>query len=719
MFLLDRFIAAGARPRGRDENDDEDEETPMIARDPFWRRAALGVAVAALAACGDNDTERQHLRSLTTELVQYQTCADLETDIEAMLIDELETSIERIRDSRGWPESGDDGGATPPPSAPGGDRQEGEDFSGTNNQEDGVDEADFVKTDGYHVYVLNGRRLHVFGVPSFGQLVPESVTEIEGYPTELLLDRDAGRAVVFSSIDPTTLPADHPLRARVGRDGDYGWYWRIDNVSKITVLDVSDQAHPALVREVYFEGHYQTARKIDSSVRVAGYSYLSVPALWRYWEYYERAGQDVAVAKALARADIEAMTLADFVPQIYVRTPDGQMRDESLTTSDCQSFYRPTDSHARGVSTIMSFDLLGDTLAFDADQILTNYTTFYASTDTLVMTEAAHDWWWYWWWEDDPEHLNVHAFDISAPGQTSYIGSGRVEGWVADQFSIDEEEGTIRIATTIARWGRWWDEDPPQSDNHIWVLAPEGGRLATIGHVGGIEPGESITSARFVGDKAYLVTFERTDPLLTFDLSNPRNPRQVGVLEVPGFSTYLHPIADGRILSIGVGGDENGANWRTQISLFDVSDFARPTLQEALPIEMENGWGWSEALWEHKAFQYWAPEKVLAVPQSSYQYIGTTPEGWEDYRYLSRLELVTVDTETGLSRKGRIDHTAYYEEPSEYRWTYVDIRRSIFMGDFIYAISDKAITVHRTADLTFQTAQTLPGYVPGDYYWWW
>jgi hypothetical protein len=713
MFLLDPAPDA-----------DDDEETPMIGRDFFWR-AALGLSAAALAACGDSDDrEREHLRSLTTELVQYETCRDLERELKAMVVDEVETSLDRLEDPRwGWGgvedgASGDDGA---PPSAPdpGGGRTEGEDYSGTNNQEDGVDEADFVKTDGYHVYVINGRRLHIFGVPTFGQLVPESVTDIEGYPTEMLIDRDAGRAVVFSRIDPTTLPADHPLRVQLGDDDGYGWYWRVGSVSKITVLDVSDRTRPSLVREVFFEGDYQTARKIETSVRVAGYSWLNIPAAYRYWEYYERAAHDLAIAKAIARAAIDELTIDDFIPRIYVRTPDGQIRDQSVTTADCTSFYRPTDSHARGVTSIMSFDLFGDALAFDADQVLTNYAQFYASTDTLVLTEAAHDWWWYWWWEDDPEHLNVHAFDISQPGQTRYLGSGRVEGWVADQFSIDEEDGNIRIATTIARWGRWWSENRPVPDNHIWVLAQDGGRLSTIGHVGGIEPGESITSARFVGDKGYLVTFERTDPLLTFDLSDPRNPRQIGILEVPGFSTYLHPIADGRILSIGVGGDENGANWRTQVSLFDVSDFAHPTLQEALPIEMEEGWGWSEALFEHKAFQYWAPEKVLAVPQSSYEYIGTTPEGWSDYRYLSRLELVTVDTEAGLSRKGRIDHSAYYEEPSEYYWSNVDIRRSIFMGDYIYAISDKAITVHRTADLAFQTAQGLPGYVPGDYYWWW
>jgi hypothetical protein len=153
--------------------------------------------------------------------------------------------------------------------------------------------------------------------------------------------------------------------------------------------------------------------------------------------------------------------------------------------------------------------------------------------------------------------------------------------------------------------------------------------------------------------------------------------------------------------------------------MFDVGDFANPTLTDSLPLDLGSGWGWSEALWEHKAFTYWAPERLLAVPQSSYQPVGTSPEGWQEYRYLSRLELINVDPTTGLSRKGAIDHSAYYNADPDHYWSYVDIRRSIFMGDYVYAISDRAITVHRTSDLGQVTAQPLPGHQPDDLYWWW
>src|SRR5690606_24595435 len=141
--------------------------------------------------------------------------------------------------------------------------------------------------------------------------------------------------------------------------------------------------------------------------------------------------------------------------------------------------------------------------------------------------------------------------------------------------------------TNIFRW--WWgavdsDTAPPEMENHVWVLRASGSHYLPVGHLGGIALGERITAARFLDDKGYLVTFRQVDPLFTIDLSNPDTPVLAGELKIPGFSTYLHPLGADRLLTIGVGGDEQGANWRTTISTFDVSDFANPALTAALPI---------------------------------------------------------------------------------------------------------------------------------------
>ena len=188
--------------------------------------------------------------------------------------------------------------------------------------------------------------------------------------------------------------------------------------------------------------------------------------------------------------------------------------------------------------------------------------------------------------------------------------------------------------------------------------------------------------------------------LRIFDVGHQFETLSIGWLRAAGFDLRTHRRDGGQFGFVTAGGRVRGH--------IDGVIVAGPDIGVAWP-----------ALFEHKAFQYWAPDKLLAVPQSTYEYLGTTAEGWSDYRYLSRLELVTVDTETGLSRKGRIDHSAYYEAPSEHRWTYVDIRRSIFMGDFVYAISDRGITAHRQSDLELTAEAALPGTLASSYGWGW
>jgi hypothetical protein len=685
--------------------------------------AAVAISLALLAFTGctdddDSDPPDDRVFSQTTSLVQYASCTQLETDLEDALIREIWANIERYDSNYGWG-AGGEGDASPEAGGDsGGGRTEGVDYSGTNNQEAGVDEADLVKTDGYHVYTLNGNRLHIFGVPQFGDLTPESVTKIEGHPQEMLLDKDANRAVVFSMVNVGALPVGHPLRALTGySQSDDGWYWRANSLSKLTVLDITDRTAPKLVREVYYEGWYQTARKVDSSIRISTYSQINRREINDWYQLLYASGNNKSWTKKEMARRIRALALRDLIPQMFVRTANGQFTVHGLDQASCQSFYRPTDSHARGIASIISFDLLGSALTFDADHVVSNWATFYSSQDKIVLAEPSHDWWWYYWFVEDPDQLNVHVFDISQPGKSRYTGSGRVLGQLSDQFAIDEDHGEVRLATTTNLFRWWWRNGndttaQPQMENHVWVMQQQGAQLQTIGHLGGIGLGERITASRFLGDKAYLVTFRQTDPLFTVDLSDPRHPALAGKLEVPGFSTYLHPLGTDKLLTIGVGGDQNGANWRTTISTFNVGDFAHPTLAASLPIAGEQGWGWSEAQWEHKAFQYFAPKKLLAVPQSNYDYTGGT------YRYLSKLEVIEVNDATGaLQLRGSINHSPYYDT-NQY-WSYLQIRRSIFMGDYLYAISDKAITVHRTSDLGQVIAQPLPGYLPNDNYWWW
>ncbi len=673
------------------------------------RLLLMALMPLVFCACSDDDTPTDHVKATTTALTQYSSCATLEADLKQQLIDEVNADI----DNAGQYGYGDAAGGAETSgtnATSGGTRTEGVDYSGTNNQEQGVDEGDLVKSDGYHLYALNGNRLHIFGTPNFGDLNPESVTEIEGHPREMLMDAAANRLVVFSMIEVYSLPDGHPLKQLVGWQGDQ-WYWRISELTKITVFDISDRTNPHLVREVYFEGWYDTARKVNSTVRMAAYSWLSLPWFYGWWNVWDQSGHDANQTKQEMHQRINALHLGDLIPQMYVRT-NGQFVTNSLSTASCQSFYRPTDSHARGIASVISFDLLGNNFFWDADHIVSNWPTFYESQDRIVIAENAHDWWWFYWFRDDQEQTNIHVFDSSVAGTTKYLGSGRIDGSLWSSFNLDEQNGDIRVAATSGGWWHYGSEAPDPVENHIYVLAQPGPgqHFATVGHVDGITVGERLTAARFLGNQAFLTTYKNVDPLLTVDLSDRTNPRVIGQLEVPGYSTYLHPMGDHGLLSIGV----SGTGWgTTNISMFDVTNPASPALTTNLPITQPGGWEWSEALWDHKAFQYWEPKGLLAIPSSNYVY----SNNW--YRYLSKLELINVDPVNGsLSLHGEIDHSAYYNNDQGY-WSFTDIRRAVFMGDFVYAISDKAITVHRTSDLVQVNQALLPGYTDGDWYWWW
>jgi hypothetical protein len=667
----------------------------------------------------------------TATLVSYDTCAALHEDLQRAVAEELDAQLEG--GGWGWGMEDVDAGGVPPPAADPGGRQEGVDFSGTNVQEAGVDEADFVKTDGYFIYTLNGERLEIMAVPEFGELAKRGTLELEGYPSQMLLesDEDGGRAVVFSRVYLYELPEAHPLRAASGVESDeHGFYWRGQAITKMTVVDLgADRASPTTVRELYLEGSYQTARRKDDAVFATSYAWMDIPGLI-YWpelpeSYWQIEAEDerqavydeaVKAAKLHNRAVLAATALDEFVPRLYERVSD-EMLTLPLGAEGCANFAIADDGAARGFTSILSLDLASPDLDVKADHIVSQQSTLYASRDRLIIAEPAHDWWWFWGADDLEEATNLHVFDITE-ADAQYIASGRVPGLVFDQFQLDEHEGRVRVAATEGTFLRWWTEDPPPPVTSLRVLEHKPTGFQQVGAVSGIAPEERLWASRFTDDRAYLVTFRNIDPLWTIDLSNPTQPQIVGELEIPGVSTYIHPLDEDNLLTIGIAGTDDGLLWgQTQLSLFDISDFANPALASTLnlaPVDSyEDGWAyaWSEAQHEHKAFQYWGPQDALAIPLSTYRYDA------DRYEYISRLELIHARAGDPLSRRGSIDHSDYFNDDPDAWWSSRDVRRSIFMGDFIYAISDRAVTAHHLDDLSLSAQVALPG-TDGSWHYW-
>lgn len=664
-------------------------------------------------------------------LETYSDCTDLEQALKASIEEEARTSLLQAVEEQyywgggmwledGMEMSSDDAGASSPPKSS--TRTEGVDFSGTNNQEQGVDEADFVKTNGFNIFFVDSGVLHIMDVPEFGQIEHASTTSIQGSPVAMMLNEN--NLVVVSTVSSWNVEENDPLQDAMGWSGDWNG-WRTSTLTKFTVYDVSNSSTPEISRELYIEGYYLTAREVAGTVRAVTHTWMNIPEL-RTWlsypeNYYDsdyteeerRNMREIAAEEAIEhnRKVMSKITLEDILPQVHERI-DSDIITHHMSGDDCSDFAAPEDALNRGYTSIFTIDLISQELEFEADHIVGNWPQVYSSQDTLIITESAWDLWWFWGHDDLMESTNIHTFNISEPGETVYAGSGRVDGTILNQFSISEYEGVIRVATTTGQWGRWWMANPSPMENHVITMshaldATTGETsLLEMGRVDGIAYNETIWSARFVEDRAYIVTFENMDPLWTIDLSNPTSPQIMGELEVPGVSTYIHPLSDDALLTIGLGpADEEtglGLDWgHTRLSLFDVSNFSDPQLTQTLSLspvsDASDGWtwAWSEATWEHKAFQYWAPKGMLAVPMNTYRYdYHYDDEGryHYDYTWISKLMIVNV-TEDSLEIHGEVDHSPFYETEDNYWWSSYNIRRSIFMGDYIYAISHAGVTV--------------------------
>ncbi|MEC7261962.1 MAG: beta-propeller domain-containing protein, partial [Candidatus Thermoplasmatota archaeon] len=349
-------------------------------------------------------------------------------------------------------------------------RIQGEDFSGTNNQEQGVDEADFIKTDGYYIYALQGSTLSIMNVPEYGEIEFASNSSIEGSPISMMLRGD--RLIVLSSYNPWSIDSEDALYEYLRWGGDYS-EWRVNSLTRYTTYNISDRSSPEVIQELYLEGYNVDAREIDGSIRAVTHSWLNIPGLSNWLNmpsaYYELDWNDPQRRTYREMIDyetiqdnqevLESIALEDLVPKIYQRIA-GEIIEHDMRSEGCENFAKPMDGFSRGFTNILSLDLFSTTFDYESDHLLSNHPLVYASTDALVLTENAWDWWWFWGQDEVDDMTNIHTFDISVPGVTTYTGSGRIDGQILNQFSLSEHEGVLRVATTVGQWNRWWMEDP-------------------------------------------------------------------------------------------------------------------------------------------------------------------------------------------------------------------------------------------------------------------
>ena len=509
---------------------------------------------------------------------------------------------------------------------------------GTNNQEVGVEEADLVKTDGRRlVSVLDGTL---------------RVVELDETPAiDGSLDLSArGATDIFLRGDSVLVLGT-----------TYGGSFQV--ATTLTLVSLADPAAPSVTASADLEGSLVTARDLGGRARVVVQgSPIGVERM------------NMSTSHEAATAVVDELDESDLLPRMSLSgrvAPVGGCSDVLLATTSTPAPEGDVSMPHDQMSTVTVLTVGDDLDDLQPVSIQGAAETVYASTEALFVTSSS--------WDQAGSRTDVHRFALSGDGPATYSGSGRAPGHLLNQFSLSEREGALRLVTTLDGGGTPLPIEPgiggpddmaieiapvAASSARLTVLDTEG-TLDEIGHLDGMGIGERVQSVRFMDDVAYAVTFRQTDPLYAIDLTEPTAPRLLGELKIPGFSEYLHPVADGLLLGVGRQVDPGtGIDEGLKISLFDVSDPLR--MAELDQIVLPNAT--SEVSWDHRAFLWDSTRAQAVIPVE-----GT-----------SGAALVVRAGSGGLDEVGRFSH-----EPMP-GWR-LQPTRSVMVGDDLWTVSIAAI----------------------------
>jgi Beta propeller domain len=523
--------------------------------------------------------------------------------------------------------------------------------SGTNVQEAGVDEPDVVKAAGSRIFAVGGGRLHAVhpdGPRLLGSL------ELEGYGHELLLRGDHVLAISHDAA-----AGDPP----VGGDPRLAEPFVVDQgVTVLTEIDVSNPAEMRVVRTERIRGTHVSSRLTGRTARVV---------VWT---------RPRAVFEPVLRPAVRG-----WLPRRALRRR-GVGKPSFRRAAPCRRVSRPAQFSGTDVLTVLTIDLEKGLPAVDSDAIMSGGQVVYASHRSLYVATQG--------WTPMPStpvaelpgrsFTTVHRFDTSDPDSTTYRASGKLPGYLLNQFSLSEHDGVLRAATTEEPV--WWTGGAEvQSQSHVTVLDERDGALRQIGQVGGLGSGERIFAVRFIGPAGYVVTFRQVDPLYVVDLERPAHPVVRGELKIRGYSAYLHPVGPGLLLGVGQDATDAGTQLGTQLSLFDISDPSNPRRLHQAAVAGAS----SQAEFDHHAFLWWAPRDLAVVPLNVFD--GQLFQGAAGFR---------VQRAAGIAEVGRASH-----ENSP-------IQRSFVLGGRLFTLSDAGIEANSLDDLAEQGRLAFPSPAP-------
>ena len=515
------------------------------------------------------------------------------------------------------------------------------DYSKTNTQVQGVDEADIVKTDGTYIYYLTNEKLTIINTENASQMKEMSTIKFDETftPEELFLNND--KIIVIGK----RYEYDKTER-KIGIDEDYLYPNYMDKTyTSAKLYNVKDKINPALERTVEVEGDYLTARMIGSNVYIASNKYM-------YYAYICNTYKSTELNED------------DFKPHYLDTATSNETKSINF---DC-IYYIPEFEDTNYLN-IVAFNITNNQEA-NVESYLGAGEEIYASKENLYVTKTKYDY----------ERKNktsitteIYKFNLNNANCT-FAKAGDVPGSVLNQFSMDECNGYFRIATTDST--SWNSES---NTNNLYVLNEN---LETIGKIEGLAKGERIYSVRFMGNRAYMVTFVETDPLFVIDLSNPTTPTVLGELKIPGYSKYLHPYDETHL--IGIGEDTEVVNYGygdrvvtngMKMAMFDVTDPNNP--QELYNVKIGEKGTYSELLYNHKALLFSKEKNIIAFPISITE---------NDYKVTFQGAIVYgVSLEKGFELKTKISNSAtdYDRYYSRNR-----VERIIYIKDTLFTLSN-------------------------------
>lgn len=513
-------------------------------------------------------------------------------------------------------------------------------YSETNVQVKGVDEGDIIKNDGKYIYILTGyddmhyrnavRIIRAADLKEVGKIVIEEAKNSYFTGEEIYVAGDRLTIVGIKEI-ATNGSADDVIayenNASVeGTTAFYDWYNYCDSDCQTVIYnyDISDRENPKLVGQKEQSGYYNTSRMTDGIIYVVSSYGVNVT--------------EFSSEKAIVENCIPVVN-GTRIPIDNIETD----KDEKSTE----------------YTVITSSDVLNEKLDGKSFAYLGECNTVYCSGKNLYFTQTKY--------KNNGDVTVINSVELSKDS-IKIKATGEVEGILNNQFSLDEYNSYLRVATTEYNYSTF------KNESKLYVLND---KLETVGKLENLAEDEEIKSARFMGDRAYVVTFKQTDPLFIIDLSDPKNPTIKGSIKLPGYSTYLHPISNDYIVGVGYGGNETDADVGTlKVTLFDVSDATNPKVVSEFEVcdagsEVTN-------LDNHKAFLYYEEKNLIGIPIVKYANVDNNYRNVYSYALLE-IKDGELQLKSGLVHKQEDDFTS----GGMFRGTYI--------GENFYTVTDFSI----------------------------